>query len=403
MGICRAAWEGRARRLGSCAFALAALAWAPSALLGTLAPGLVAESALAVHGLDPWGRPLRTFLWRGAAIFSERPPPQDRSKWLDYRKSFPRAAARRQFSVGPNGLDECGTGDDLVYVQPSLGDDPAWLERPRHVNGDRVPAKLSHYVVLHAFEFSLLAAGLLLVASLVCEGLAQRGRVVGALLLGGASFAVVTAGVWGALRFLDLSLSPPLPLLVSPEAAVALTLGAAAGIAVLLADRAWQSPSPDGGDGAPPGRSARLHWLLPLATGVFLALYVARRSRPPAPVPPPARIRVPDALARTVGAPSMGGDYTNLGTLHIAISGYVPQVDFPQILVGGKVTVGGKLVLTLADSFAPKAGDRFHIIPAARGSAGPFKAVEGWQIDDRLRFVVDYEEDGIWLRVVEAP
>lgn len=87
----------------------------------------------------------------------------------------------------------------------------------------------------------------------------------------------------------------------------------------------------------------------------------------------------PTGALNIVGAYTQGAN----GALHIAIGGLTPVTDFgvlvltPNQGIGGRATVGGKLIVDKVSGFAPASGDRFVIATCATNCNGAFTDTGG--------------------------
>jgi len=86
--------------------------------------------------------------------------------------------------------------------------------------------------------------------------------------------------------------------------------------------------------------------------------------------------------------------------IDLQIAGLTPGVDFDQLVIGGRLTLGGELDVELLEDFLPQAGQSFHLISAAGGISGAFASVELPTLADSLSWRLDVTANDMTLRVL---
>jgi T5SS/PEP-CTERM-associated repeat protein len=112
-------------------------------------------------------------------------------------------------------------------------------------------------------------------------------------------------------------------------------------------------------------------------------------------------------VGNSIGTSVVAGDYTlnNGGALEIelASSGGVAGMDFDQLEITGAANLGGDLIVSLSDGFAPALGAEFAIL-SARSVGGSFttKNFSAAALVSGLDWEVLYNANSVTLKVVEA-
>jgi len=102
----------------------------------------------------------------------------------------------------------------------------------------------------------------------------------------------------------------------------------------------------------------------------------------------------------SMGLLVIGGNYTQTatGVLNIELGGLAPGVQYDQLAVTGRATLGGALNVTLLDGFRPSKGKAFQVLPFA-GHTGTFATVN---LPDLGALRLDPQDDDDSLTLVTA-
>ncbi|WP_166443092.1 autotransporter outer membrane beta-barrel domain-containing protein [Phragmitibacter flavus] len=103
----------------------------------------------------------------------------------------------------------------------------------------------------------------------------------------------------------------------------------------------------------------------------------------------------------SVGTLTIGGNYSQSGTLVIEIEGWNPG-QYDVLAVGGSASLGGNLVLLAGPGLTYTRGDRAEFLTAAGGVSGEFDNVQNLNTGTILEAEIMYESNVVAVEIVQG-
>jgi hypothetical protein len=109
------------------------------------------------------------------------------------------------------------------------------------------------------------------------------------------------------------------------------------------------------------------------------------------------------AASAVPGLRTIGGSLAeNLGVMQVLIGGINAGSNYDQIQVGGAASLGGTLLVQLANSFTPSLGQSFEFLTAAGSVSGTFSTMTLPSLGAGKAWQLLYEDSDLKLTVVAA-